>query len=176
MEYEVVIGGEASLQTVIDGQTDVIFDLGGGQQINNQDKTVLPNIYSQSITADEGYTGLGTVTVLGMPIGELDTPVARKGTVTNNSVTVIPSVAVLDEGYISSGTLAGPGVTVRASELVSGNKEITANGTDIDVTNYATVSVNVASQPGLPLGIAEGSYNFNSLGLSWSGEAEESTE
>ena len=34
-----------------------------GQVINNQDKTVDPSTNSQSITADEGYTGLGTVTI-----------------------------------------------------------------------------------------------------------------
>ena len=36
-----------------------------------------------------------------------------------------------------------------ASELVSGNLDITANGSNIDVTNYATVSVNVSGGSGV---------------------------
>ena len=39
-------------------------------------------------------------------------------------------------------------MTVTAAELVSGNKAITENGTGIDVTNYATVTVNVPTGGG----------------------------
>ena len=35
----------------------------GGAEVNNQDKTVDSSILAQYITCDEGYTGLGTVTV-----------------------------------------------------------------------------------------------------------------
>ena len=34
-----------------------------GEIINNQDKTITPTTSQQSITADNGYTGLGTVTI-----------------------------------------------------------------------------------------------------------------
>ena len=71
---------------------------------------------------------------------------ATKGTVSNNSITVTPSVTKT-AGYITAGTSSGTAVTVTASELVSGNKEITENGTNIDVTNYATISVKVDSMP-----------------------------
>ena len=67
---------------------------------------------------------------------------ATKGTVSNHSVTVTPSVT-RTAGYVTAGTANGTAVTVSASELVSGNKEITANGTNIDVTDYETVSVSV---------------------------------
>lgn len=39
------------------------YEGSGGQTINNQNKSVDASTASQSITADQGYTGLGTVTV-----------------------------------------------------------------------------------------------------------------
>ena len=74
-----------------------------GTSINNQNKTVTPTTSQQTITADSGYTGLGTVTVNKIPTS-----------------------------YI----------------VPSGNKEITANGTGIDVAAYSTVSVNVSGGGG----------------------------
>ena len=74
--------------------------------------------------------------------GTAGTPTATKGSVSNHAITVTPSVTNT-AGYISGGTINGTGVSVAASELVSGNLPITANGNNIDVTNYATVSVNV---------------------------------
>ena len=74
--------------------------------------------------------------------GSAGTPTATKGTVSNHSVSVTPSVTNTS-GYITGGTKTGTAVTVSASELVSGNKAISANGTGIDVANYATVSVAV---------------------------------
>ena len=74
--------------------------------------------------------------------GTAGTPTATKGTVTNHSVDVTPSVTNTT-GYITGSTKTGTAVTVSASELASGNKEITANGTNIDVVGYSTVSVAV---------------------------------
>lgn len=114
---------------------------GGGSTINNQNKTVTPTTSQQTVTADSGYTGLGTVTVNAMPSGTAGTPSANKGTVSNHSISVTPSVTNTT-GYISGGTKTGTAVTVSASELVSGTLSITSNGTK-DVTNYASVNVNV---------------------------------
>lgn len=66
---------------------------------------------------------------------------ATKGTVSNHSVTVTPSVT-RTAGYINAGSASGTAVTVSASELVSGSQTITENGT-VDVTNLASVVVNV---------------------------------
>lgn len=67
---------------------------------------------------------------------------ASKGAVSNHSVSITPSVT-RTAGYISAGSANGTAVTVAASELVSGTKSITENGTGIDVTNYASVDVAV---------------------------------
>ena len=96
--------------------------------------------------------------------GTEGTPTATKGTVSNHSVTVTPSVTNT-AGYIQGGTKTGTGVSVTASELVSGNKAITENGTGIDVTDYETVSVAVpGSSPTLITKsiTANGTYNASS--------------
>ena len=77
-----------------------------------------------------------------IPSGTAGTPSASKGTVSNHSVTVTPSVTN-QTGWITGSTKTGTAVTVSASELASGNKAITENGTNIDVVGYSTVSVDV---------------------------------
>lgn len=73
--------------------------------------------------------------------GTAGTPTVTKGTVSNHSISVTPSVTNTT-GYITGGTISGTAVSVSASELVSGAKTITANGAS-DVTNYASVDVDV---------------------------------
>ena len=73
--------------------------------------------------------------------GTAGTPTATKGTVSDHAITVTPSVTNTT-GYIAGDTKTGTGVSVTASELVSGTLSVTANGTE-DVTNYASVSVDV---------------------------------
>ena len=74
--------------------------------------------------------------------GTEGTPVATKGTVSNHSISVTPSVTNIG-GVIQGGTHTGTAVTVSASELVSGTKSISSNGSNIDVTNYEKVNVSV---------------------------------
>ena len=69
-------------------------------------------------------------------------PSASKGAVSNHAVSITPSVTNT-EGYINGGTKTGDPITVTASELDSGSKSITANGTAQDVVGYAEVNVNV---------------------------------
>lgn len=112
---------------------------------NLQAKTnINPTTSSQTITADSGYDGLSSVQINAMPTGTAGTPSASKGTVSNHQVSITPSVTNTT-GYITGGTNTGTAVTVTASELASGNKEITSNGTNIDVVGYSTVSVAVPS-------------------------------
>lgn len=105
--------------------------------------TITPTTSEQTAVASGKYT-TGAVKVAAMPSGTAGTPTATKGTVSNHSVSVTPSVTNTT-GYITGSTKAGTAVTVSASELVSGTKSIIENGTGIDVTNYASVDVAVPS-------------------------------
>lgn len=87
--------------------------------------------------------------------GTAGTPTAAKGTVSNYSISITPSVTNT-AGYISGGTKNGTAVTVSASELVSGTLSVTSNGTK-DVTNYASINVNV------PTGGGGGTYQSKSV-------------
>lgn len=87
--------------------------------------------------------------ILQAPVGTLspatyNNPVATKGTVSNNSINITPSFEVTSSGSINTGTISGTPVIIQASELVNGAKNITTNASNIDVTNYATVNVNVS--------------------------------
>ena len=89
--------------------------------------------------------------------GTAGTPTASKGAVSNNSVTVTPSVANTT-GYITGGKKTGTGVTVSASELVSGNKALTPSETaqsGIDVANFKTVSVGAISSTYVGSGVTK---------------------
>lgn len=84
---------------------------------------------------------------LSVPSGSAGSPALSVGTVTNHAVTVRAST-IRTAGWIPSGTVQGASTSISASDLVSGTKSITQNGTGIDVTNYASVDVSVSG--GLP--------------------------
>lgn len=91
-------------------------------------------LYGKTLVVADGTTATGTIQTV-----TAGTPTATKGTVSNHSVSVTPSVTN-STGYITGGTKTGTAVTVSASELVSGSETKTANGT-YDVTNLASVNV-----------------------------------
>lgn len=121
-----------------------------GTGIDRRDSTNL-SASGATVTAPAGYyQSAATKTVSS---GTAGTPTATKGTVSNHSVTVTPSVTN-STGYITGSTKTGTAVTVSASELVSGSETKTANGT-YDVTNLAELVVNVSGG---------GTSNFTLLG------------
>lgn len=90
-----------------------------------------------TVTAPAGYYSVAASKTVAS--GTEGTPTATKGTVSNHSVSVTPSVTNT-AGYIAGGTHTGTAVTVSASELVSGTYAVNSSGTK-DVTNYASASV-----------------------------------
>ena len=94
--------------------------------------------------------------------GTAGTPTATKGAVSNHSVSVTPSVTNTT-GWISGSTKTGTAVSVSASELVSGSQTITSNGT-VDVTNLASVVVNVSGGSSKNIQIYGGPANVKNNG------------
>lgn len=100
--------------------------------------TITPTTSAQTI-GGANYMMEDAVTVSAMPSGTAGTPTATKGTVSNHSVSITPSVTNTT-GFIQGSTKTGTAVNVSASELVSGTLNVTSSGTK-DVTNYASASI-----------------------------------
>lgn len=103
-----------------DGLTQVDITVNIPSDVKNQDKFVTPTTSSQTITADSGYSGLGTVSVSAVT-SSIDANIAA--------------------GNIKSGvTILGVTGTVTEGITPTGNINIT-NTNSTDVTNYATAQV-----------------------------------
>ncbi len=114
--------------------------LNGVTQIDLTQDTVSANsdvMSPKTFHKPDGTTGTGSIST-----GTEGTPIATKSAVSNNSVTVTPSVTNT-AGVITGGTHTGSAVTVTASELVTATRNITTNATGYDVRNYAYVNVAV---------------------------------
>lgn len=136
-------GGSVVVWDEPDAAGGVIRHIEADSAYGLEDGSGTPSTSQQEISPTSGKY-FRKFTIGAMPAGTAGTPTATKGTVSNHSVSVTPSVTNTT-GYITGSTKTGTAVSVSASELVSGNKEITANGTNIDVANYSTVSVAVPS-------------------------------
>lgn len=120
------------------------------------------SVESLSVTANGQYSA---------PRGKAYTPVNVN----------VPQIAVESLNVTENGTYEAQ--TGKAYSPISVNvqptlqsKTVTENGTvtaDAGYDGLSSVTVNVSGGGGLPLGIAEGGYTLNDLGLSWDNTAEE---
>lgn len=136
--------GVNKIRVPLEGGWTQDFSIGGGSaNLQTKSKTYTPTTSQQTdtVSPDTGYDGLSSVnvTVNAIPTGSAGTPTATKGTVSNHSVSVTPSVTNTT-GYITGGTKTGASVSVSASELVSGSQTVAGNGT-FDVTDLAQLIV-----------------------------------
>jgi hypothetical protein len=96
--------------------TKVTVNVPVGATINNQDKTITSSTVTQTISADSGYTGLGTVTVNAIATAVQATPVAA----ITNSTGVIAATATQSAGYVIAGTKTGTAqLTVQAGKTIT---------------------------------------------------------
>ena len=107
-----------------------------GSGVNQNDSDDL-TVSGATVTAPAGYYAISASKSVAS--GTAGTPTATKGTVSNHSISVTPSVTNTT-GYITGGTVTGTAVTITASELASGAINIDDDGT-YDVTNYASAEV-----------------------------------
>lgn len=142
-----------------------------GSSSGTSKATIGRSTSNQYINIPTGFNDTASYyTISAVANGTEGTPTATKGTVSNHQVSVTPSVTNT-AGYISGGTHNGTAVTVTASELASGNKAITENGTNIDVVGYSTVSVDVqgGGGSGAKIGTAIATPSSASASISFTG-------
>lgn len=130
--------------------------LSGTTALKNDGTGITGNIASKSssdltasggtVTAPAGY--YAEAASKSVASGSVGTPTATKGTVSNHSISVTPSVTNTT-GYITGSTISGTAVTIDVTELESGTKSITANGTGISVSGYSLVDVSVGGSDDL---------------------------
>lgn len=119
-------GGSVVVWDELDAAGGVIRHIEADSAYGLEDGSGTPSTSQQEISPTSGKY-FRKFTIGAMPAGTAGTPSATKGTVSNHSVTVTPSVTNT-AGYISGGTVNGTPVTVTASELISFSTIRTGSG------------------------------------------------
>lgn len=123
---------------------------GGGDTINNQDKTVSPTESQQTITADQGYTGLGTVTVNAISSTYVGSDIAVRD---SDDLTVSGATVSVPVGYysaaasksVASGTATAPtSISGTAASVSTGTNTLTLTKT-VSVTPRVTTAGYISS-------------------------------
>ena len=141
---------KGSALTTVNNQTRILKTAGkymeddvtlvdvSGSSINNQDKTVTPTESQQTIAADEGYTGLGTITVNAISSTYIGSEITQRD---GDDLTTSGATVSVPAGYYSaaaSKSVASGSTTAPASISGTAASVSTGSGT---LTLTKTVSV-----------------------------------
>lgn len=96
-----------------------------GAAITNQDKTVTPTESIQTISADSGYTGLGTVTV-----NAISSTYVGSGIAKNPTITVSDATVTVPAGYYTTTSSK----SVATGTILQNGWTTTENGTSYTMT------------------------------------------
>ena len=107
-----------------------------GSTINNQNKTITPTESQQSVTADSGYTGLGTVTVNAISSSYIGSGITQRD---DTDLTASGATVTVPAGYYASQETKSVSTTTHSNPTVSVNSTtglVTASHTQ--GTGYVT--------------------------------------
>lgn len=108
-----------------------------GIDVNNQNKTVIPSEVIQTVTADTGYTGLGTVTVNGITNTYVGSGVTRRDESDISQEYVSPEEVIsIPQGYyaddisyaLPSGSFSVSSITVSTSGQITAQANTSEEG------------------------------------------------
>lgn len=114
--------------------------------INNQDKNVIPSESTQSITADSGYTGLGTVSVAAISSDYVGSNIPARN---SSNLTASGSAVTVPSGYyaaaatknVSAGSVATPATTISITPGLSLNSSTGVITATASGSQYITPTV-----------------------------------